>query len=100
MGNSTSADFYTHFVNTNADRVTYVFTQGRAANDDARDKLARKLGSQKAIKVDAQKGDVGYMTHMRTNTVAGRHAALAFQRSAIRAACVDMWEPFRQSLEQ
>ena len=24
----------------------------------------------------------------------------AFQRSTIRAACVDMWEPFRQSLEQ
>ena len=24
----------------------------------------------------------------------------AFQRSAIRAACVDKWEPFRQSLEQ
>jgi transposase len=24
----------------------------------------------------------------------------AFQRSAIRAACVDMWEPFRQSIEQ
>lgn len=24
----------------------------------------------------------------------------AFQRSAVRAACVDMWEPFRQSLEQ
>ena len=24
----------------------------------------------------------------------------AFQRSAIRAAWVDMWEPFRQSLEQ
>src|SRR6266481_2978299 len=24
----------------------------------------------------------------------------AFQRSAIRAACVDMWEPFRQSLQQ
>src|SRR5260370_19256552 len=23
-----------------------------------------------------------------------------FQRSAIRAACVDRWEPFRQSLEQ
>ena len=22
-----------------------------------------------------------------------------FQRSAIRAACVDVWEPFRQSLE-
>jgi len=24
----------------------------------------------------------------------------AFQRSAIRVACVDMWEPFRQSLQQ
>jgi transposase len=24
----------------------------------------------------------------------------SFQRSAIRAACVDMWEPFRQSLQQ
>src|SRR5262249_57433795 len=24
----------------------------------------------------------------------------AFQRSAIRAACVDMWKPFRQSLEE
>ena len=24
----------------------------------------------------------------------------AFQRSAIRAACVDMWEPFQQSIEQ
>jgi hypothetical protein len=70
MGDSTTADFYTHFVNTNADRVTYVFTEGGPANKDARDKLARKLGSQKATKVDAQKGDVGYMTHMRTNTVA------------------------------
>ena len=23
-----------------------------------------------------------------------------FQRTALRAACVDMWEPFRQSLEE
>lgn len=29
----------------------------------------------------------------------GQHLS-AFQRGAIRAACVDMWEPFRQSLEQ
>lgn len=70
MGNSTVEDFYAHFVNTNADRVTYVYTQGGAANDDARNKLTRKLGSQRAIKVDPQAGDVGYMTHMRTNTVA------------------------------
>ena len=56
--------------NINADRVIYVFTEGGPANPDARKKLAGKLGSRKAIKVDAQTGDVGYMTHMRTNTVA------------------------------
>ena len=70
MGNSTVGDFYTHFVNTNADRVTYVYTEYGPANNDAKDKLVRKLGSQNATKVNAQKGDVGYMTHMRTNIVA------------------------------
>lgn len=70
MGNSTVGDFYTHFVNRNPDRVTYVFTEGGPANTDARDRIARRLGSQKATRVDAQKGDVSYMTHMRTNTVA------------------------------
>lgn len=70
MGDSGSADFYTHFVNTNRDRVTYVHTQGGPANNHARDKLVRTLGSQKAVEVDAQTGDVSYMTHMRTNTVA------------------------------
>jgi hypothetical protein len=70
MGNAATEDFYAHFVNTNADRVNYIFTQGGAANNDARDKLVRRLGPQKATKVDPQKGDVGYMTHMRTNTVA------------------------------
>jgi len=70
MGDDNVADFYTHFVNKNADRVIYVFTEGGPANPDARKKLAGKLGSQKAIKVDAQTGDVGYMTHMRTNSVA------------------------------
>ncbi len=29
-----------------------------------------------------------------------REGLSSFQRSAIQAACVDMWEPFRQSLEQ
>lgn len=70
MGNTNVANFYTHFVNLNADRVTYVFTEGGPDNPDARKQLVRKLGSQKATKVDAQTGDVGYMTHMRTNTVA------------------------------
>ena len=70
MGSQTTEDFYARFVNTNADRVNYIFTQGGAANHDARDKLVRRLGPQKATKVDAQAGDVSYMTHMRTNTVA------------------------------
>jgi hypothetical protein len=70
MGNQDTEDFYTHFVNTNADRVIYVFTDGGAANNDARDTLARKLGSQKAIRVNPRKGDKGYMTHMHTNDVA------------------------------
>jgi len=70
MGNANVANFYTHFVNLNADRVTYVFTEGGPDNPDARKQLVRKLGSQKATKVDAQTGDVGYMTHLRTNTVA------------------------------
>jgi len=70
MGNETVGDFYMHFVNRNADRVTYIYTEYGPANDDARNQLVRKLGSQKATKVGSQKGDVGYMTHMRTNTVA------------------------------
>jgi hypothetical protein len=68
--NNISPNFYTHFVNTNSDKVFYVYTEGGAANGDARNALVRKLGSQKATKVDEQPGDVGYMTHMRTNTVA------------------------------
>jgi hypothetical protein len=70
MGGQDIEDFYTHFVNVNADRVTYVYTDGGAANDDARNFLVRKLGSQKAIQVKPQKGDKAYMTHMRTNDVA------------------------------
>jgi hypothetical protein len=68
MGDRTTAHFYTHFVNTNASRVTYVFTRVGPANDDARDKLARI--SHKARRVDKKNSDVGYMTHMRTITVA------------------------------
>jgi hypothetical protein len=70
MGDENVANFYMHFVNKNKDRVSYVFTEGGPANPDARKRIAGTLGSQKAIEVDAQKGDVGYMTHMRTNTVA------------------------------
>lgn len=65
-----SPDFYTHFVNTNADRVTYVYTKVGPDNDDARDKLVNKLGSQRATKVEVQNDDKAYMTHLRTNTVA------------------------------
>lgn len=64
-------DFYTHFVNAHADKISaYVFTQGGADNDDARDFLVKKLGSQKAIKVEHQAGEDGMQTHLRTNVVA------------------------------
>jgi hypothetical protein len=63
-------NFYTHFVNTHADKTAYVFTEGGADNNDARDFLVRKLGSQKAIEVDPQAGEDGMQTHLRTNVVA------------------------------
>ena len=63
-------DFYTHFVNKHADKITYVYTKGGADNDDARDFLVTKLGSQKAIKVTSQAGEDQMQTHLRTNVVA------------------------------
>lgn len=63
-------DFYKHFVNTHADKTAYVYTKGGADNDDARDFLVRKLGSQKAIKVAPQAGEDLMQTHLRTNVVA------------------------------
>lgn len=65
-----SPDFYTHFVITNKDRTTYIYTKEGPANPKARDSVVRTLGSDKAIFVDAQKDDIGKETHMRTNTVA------------------------------
>lgn len=62
-------NFYKHFVNTHADKTAYVFTEGGADNNDARDFLARKLGP-KAIKVDPQAGEDLMQTHLRTNVVA------------------------------
>ncbi|HTT24276.1 MAG TPA: hypothetical protein VMG82_35455 [Candidatus Sulfotelmatobacter sp.] len=65
-------NFYKHFVNTHADKTTYVYTEGGADNNDARDFLVKKLGSQKAVEVDPQKGEDGMQTHLRTNVVAIR----------------------------
>jgi hypothetical protein len=63
-------NFYKHFVNTHADKTIYIFTKGGADNNDARDFLVRKLGSQKAIEVDPQVGEDGMQTHLRTNVMA------------------------------
>jgi hypothetical protein len=63
-------NFYEHFVNTHAEKTTYVFTEGGADNNDARDFLVKKLGSQKAIEVDPQAGEDGMQTHLRTNVEA------------------------------
>ena len=63
-------DFYKHLVNANRKKITYVYTYGGANNPEARDSIAKTLGSQNAILVNSQKGDKGLDTHMRTNTVA------------------------------
>lgn len=63
-------NFYKHLVNAHADMITYVFTSFGANNDDARDSIAKKLGSQKAILVGHQGVEDGMQTHLRTNTVA------------------------------
>jgi hypothetical protein len=62
-------NFYEHFVNTHADKTTYVFTEGGADNNKARDFVVSKLGL-KAIKVEPQAGEDGMQTHLRTNVVA------------------------------
>jgi hypothetical protein len=67
---SASPDFYRALVSKNSEKITYVHTSGGAVNDDARDFLVKKLGSQKAILVKGQKGEDDMDTHMRTNTVA------------------------------
>ena len=63
-------NFYKHFVNTHADKTTYVFTKGGAVNNKARDFLVKRLGPHKAIKVDPQAGEDEMQTHLRTNVVA------------------------------
>ncbi len=55
-------DFYEALVDGNAAKITYVYTSFGANNDAARDYIANKLGSSKAILVKTG--------HMSTNTVA------------------------------
>jgi hypothetical protein len=62
--------FYKSEVDKNTAKFSYVFTAFGANNDSARDYIAKKLGSQKAVLVKGQKGEEGMQTHMRTNTVA------------------------------
>lgn len=69
---SRSPDFYTQLVNQHADMITYVYTSGGAANNNARDILVKKLGPQKAILVTGQAGEDGMQTHLRTNAEAIR----------------------------
>ncbi len=55
-------DFYKALVDGNAKKITYVYTSFGANNDEARDYIAKKLGSSKAILVKSG--------HMSTNTTA------------------------------
>ena len=68
MGGSSVADFYKTLVDANAAKITYVHTKFGANNEKARDYIASKLGSQRAILVEGKGMDV----HMGTNTVAVR----------------------------
>jgi hypothetical protein len=63
--NTAVPDFYKALVDGNAAKITYIYTSGGANNDEARDYIANKLGSSKAILAT-----VG--GHMGTNTVAVR----------------------------
>jgi hypothetical protein len=59
-------DFYKALADGNAAKITYVFTTFGANNDKARDYIANKVGSSRAILVKGGGMDV----HMSTNTVA------------------------------
>jgi hypothetical protein len=67
---SDSPDFYKALADKVKDRLTYIFTPNGAVNGDARDYIANRLGSQRAIRVDYQKGVDHMKTHMSTNKVA------------------------------
>ncbi len=70
QSHSVVPDFYKHLVNKHSDMITYVYTSFGANNNDARDYIAKKLGSQKAKLVQGNKGQNGMDIHMSTNTVA------------------------------
>ena len=65
-----SAKFYMALADTDAGKLTYVFTPHGAVNDKARDYIAKKLGPKKAKLVDYQDGVDHMDTHMSTNSVA------------------------------
>jgi hypothetical protein len=58
---SDSPDFYKALADKVRDRLTYIFTPHGAANDEARDYIAKRLGSQRAKQAK---------THMSANSVA------------------------------
>jgi hypothetical protein len=68
MGDSSVSAFYKALVDANAAKITYVYTTFGANNEKARDYIANKVGSQRAILVEGKGMDV----HMGTNTVAIR----------------------------
>ena len=62
MGDSSVSDFYKALVDANVAKTTYVYTTFGAANEGARDYIAKSLGPQRAIP--------HMPDHMGTNTVA------------------------------
>ena len=68
MGGPPVPDFYKALVNANVAKITYVYTTFGANNEKARDYIANKVGSRRAIFVEGK----GMDAHMGTNTVAVR----------------------------
>jgi hypothetical protein len=69
MGSSTPSDFYKKLANSDAAKLTYVYTNFGADNSAARDYVANRVGPRATL-VSKGKAEYGAMTHMRTNAVA------------------------------
>jgi len=64
-----SSDFYKGLADSDAAKLTYVYTESGAVNSGARDYLAKRVGPRATL-VSKGKLEHGAMTHMRTNAVA------------------------------
>ena len=70
MGKKSVGDYYKNLADTNAAKMTYVYTTGGANNEKVRDYIADRLGETRSTHVEYRKGEDHMATHMSTNKVA------------------------------